>query len=129
MLLMACALSGCKVSDQTTFSGPPPPGPTPPPPPPPPPLPRALVTIRPAPDLDLLTALAPVVHAAQARKPDVMFDIVSVGATADALAGLAPTASQAGLAIQRLGVAENRIRLAATLDSAVTTPEIHIQAH
>jgi hypothetical protein len=130
-LLLATGLAGCKLIDQSTFrraEKPAPPTPPPPPPPAPPPSP-ALATIKPEPGLDIRAALAPTVRAALARKPDATFDIVSVGGTADALAGLAPTASAAAQAIRGLGVAGDRIRLAARLAAETETPVIRIEVH
>ncbi len=75
ILLLLLALSGCKLIDQTTFYGEPP-GQSE--------LARArppampLVTIRyEQGDPDLHDILAPVVEAAQARKPDVVFDVLT----------------------------------------------------
>jgi len=128
-LLSVPALAGCTIIDQRSFRGPPPPAP--PAPPAPPPVawgPPPLATIHPAAELDLRTALRPIVTAARRRKPDVAFEVAQTGVSAAAIAALAPTGTAVAEALRALGVRRERITLGARIDAAADPAEIRLYA-
>lgn len=120
--LAGAGLSGCTLVDQRTFNpeaGRPPTRPTPPPAPlpsaPPEPGPPPLLSVRlPAPS-DLRSTVAKAVAAAQARKRDVVFDVVEI--TPGTAAG--SEAAEIAQMIVAQGVPASRVRLSARPIAAV----------
>jgi hypothetical protein len=95
-----------------------------------------LVTIVPGPGVDYLPALRAAVAAAQARKPDVVFEVASTApATGPADAQIAAArdgaaaAAEVARAIAGLGVPNRRISLAARTDPDAKAPEIRVYVH
>ena len=138
MAALTVLLSACKLIDQNTFAPSPeaPPKTTPPPAPPPNLADKRipLVTIgfaKPNPDYKNLLAYA--VHEAEARRPDVAFDVVSVvpasgdtvAQSLDASRG-ATDAGQIMQAMMGLGVPDTRIHLGARAEPGLTERQVRV---
>jgi hypothetical protein len=127
-------LGGCTLIDQNTFypgAKDPPVVPQPPKPAAAPPVPSGpppLVTISPgAKPADYARVLGKAVHDAQARKPDVMFDVVEMeapNAPADTVLGAAAT--DVAREIVANGVPPARIRLVARPDASAVEKEVRV---
>lgn len=137
-LLALCSLVGCRLVDQTTFGGKPQK-------PPPDMLTQAL---RPGPALPLVTIvfnggevayvdqLRLAVQMAEARKPDVQYDLVTAvpasGSPSDQVSLAKQGESDAidvAQAMNDLGVDPPRIHMAARTDPKITARELRIYVH
>ncbi len=82
---------------------------------------------------DYVEPLRAAVHAAEARKPDVVFIVVGVGPGGGAVAAQATAAASAAQAartvmrtIERMGVPSGRILLASRTDPTVAAQEVEV---
>ena len=139
-VLVLGLLGGCHVLDQTdvppSLGGALPEVVAKKPPPAPPAGPPPLLTIHFAPGVYYDEELRQAVTAAQARKPDVTFDVVSVvPLVGDTAAQVAAATSQTGdaaevaRAIQALGVAPTHTDLQARTDPGVIEREVRVYVH
>jgi hypothetical protein len=134
MLLLAALTGGCTLIDQRTFNPRAGLGPLVPPGPP---GPGALVTVdfgKPNPDYAGELRLA--VDAALARKPDVVFDVITVvpaiGTPADQVAaatGITADAREIARVISSEGVDDTQIHLSARAQGGVTSRQVQVFVH
>lgn len=138
LLALPAVLAGCHLLDRgdipAAWGGARPERmPAPPPPPPPPPGPPPLVTIRFTPGLDYRPALARAVAAARRRKPDVVFDVVTMVPAKEAQTippGQETTeARQVADAMVQMGVRPANLRLQARIDPSATEREVRVYIH
>jgi ABC-type glycerol-3-phosphate transport system substrate-binding protein len=132
--LLLLALAGCTLIDQTTFA--PSPEATTRPAPPPPKMearaPLIVISFASAPP-DYADPLRQAVRAAQARKPDIIYDVVGVApARGDAVAqadGLLVSSDNASAVMRALiadGVPAARIHLGARTEAGLTAREVRV---
>jgi len=123
---LAVALTGCHLLDQSDFR------PKPPTPPALPPVPdpetrTPLVTI----DYgkanpDYTAALAAAIHAAEARRPGVLYDVVGVAGDANGALAARPHAEEVLIAIENDGVIPARIQLGLRIDPGRKIPQVRV---
>jgi hypothetical protein len=137
VLLAALALTGCKLVDQRTFdpsAGRPPPPPVLPQRPAPLPVPPLATVVAGSPADDWKPALVEIARAALARKPNVLFRVISrvpaagdPDAQARALQGVATGTGQAVAdALVSAGVPAGQIELTGRSDPGVRQPDVQV---
>jgi hypothetical protein len=120
------ALSGCHLLDQTDFEPKRPAKPAPPPVPDPETR-AALVTIDYAKgEPDYRAALATAVHAAETKRPGVLYDVVAVVPDAAGAAAGRVRAAEVMTAIEADGVIPPRIQLGLALDPGRKIPQVRV---
>jgi hypothetical protein len=127
LLLLPMALAGCHLVDQTDFAPKRPAAPPGPPPVPDPETRAALVTIdyvKANPDFH--AALATAIQAAEAKRPGVLYDVVSVVADAAGAAAGRTRAAEVMIAIEAGGVIPARIQLGLKLEPGRTIPQVRV---